>query len=528
MFQGTLRPFQEEVVTRMVEDKKVLVALDLGLGKTPCSIAAVERLIEAGEIGAGLVIVPASLKYQWAAQIAKFTNGASVLVVDGDRKQRIRQYGRIKEGQVEYAVLNYEQVVNDWEVVRHLPRDFIICDEVQAIKAPAAQRTRRLRKLQAHYKWGLTGQPVENRAEEVFHIMKWIDPDVLGPESVFDTTFIVRDGWGKVRRYRNLPLLHKALSRAMVRRSLKDPEIAVQMPKVVEESIIIPFDRAGGHLYNLISAELEAALSSVPTNVGWNLADHYEGRNSASAEMGEIMSRLTCLRMLCDHPELLRISSRLRQGIPTQEDNMYGSTATGSAYAAELDVRGLLDPLKTSPKLAATIDLVKEILEADEANKIVLFSFFKGSLALLEKALGPLTGCVLFHGDITPREREANKQRFLVDPKCRVFLSSDAGGVGVDLPVGNYLISLDLPWSAGAWRQRNGRIIRLSSEWEHVTVISMLMAGSIEERQYEALQQKQRIADAITDGVGSDKKGDLQLDLATLTEYLRTSSIKIA
>jgi SNF2 family DNA or RNA helicase len=496
----------------------------MGLGKTVVTIAAVEELIDAGEIGGGLVIVPASLKYQWEAKIAEFTDSrANTLVIDGDERDRLRSYHKIKEGKVEYAILNYEQVVNDWAYVKNLPRDFICLDEAQAIKSPVSKRGRKIRQMKAHYKWGLTGQPVENRAEEVFHIMEWIDPSVLGPADVFDRTFIVRDGYGKVKRYRNLPLLHKALSRAMVRKTWADPDVASQMPQVSEESIIVPFDRAAAKAYQEIANELLGVLEETKYMGGWNVLDHYNGESAGITAAGEVMSRVTCLRMLCDHPELLRLSARLRRGEATEDDLLWGGSATGSAYAAELEARGILDRLRAAPKLTATIEVVDDIMLADPKNKVVIFSFFKGAIAVLEEKLRKY-GVALFHGGISAKAREAEKQRFLTDPNCRIFLSSDAGGVGVDLPVANYLISYDLPWSAGAWKQRNARIIRLSSEWPRVTLISMLMAGSIEERQYDALQQKQRIADAITDGRGADAKGDLRLNLDTLTEFLRNSS----
>jgi SNF2 family DNA or RNA helicase len=96
----------------------------------------------------------------------------------------------------------------------------------------------------------------------------------------------------------------------------------------------------------------------------------------------------------------------------------------------------------------------------------------------------------------------------------------------VDLPNANYLISADLPWSAGKLDQRNARIIRLSSEFEAVTLIYMLMAGSIEERQFDMLAQKQAIASAIVDGKGYDRKtGRLDLDLKTLSAFLQESEV---
>ncbi len=102
----------------------------MGLGKTICTIAAAERLIAVDKVGGGIVIAPASLKYQWAAQIDRWTRGtANVLVVDGPPQERKIQYQLVAAGKVEYCIMNYEQVLNDWPLVKNLPRDFIVLDE---------------------------------------------------------------------------------------------------------------------------------------------------------------------------------------------------------------------------------------------------------------------------------------------------------------------------------------------------------------------------------------------------------------
>ena len=121
-------------------------------------------------------------------------------------------------------------------------------------------------------------------------------------------------------------------------------------------------------------------------------------------------------------------------------------------------------------------------------------------------------------------EKDAAKQKFSKDPSTRLFLSSDAGGYGVDLPQANYLISYDLPWSAGKLDQREARIIRLSSQHPHVTIASFVMKGSIEERQYEMLQQKRRINEAFIDK-GYDTQGRFELTLNSLTEFLQHSEV---
>jgi SNF2 family DNA or RNA helicase len=525
-FKGELRGFQQEAFDKMVERRRVLVGYEMGLGKTVITIAAVEHLLDQGTVANGLIVVPSSLKYQWKREIEKFTTDVTIKVVDGTPQQRLEQYRELRAGHVEYTILNYEQVVNDWEYVRHLPRDFVVLDEATAIKNFAAKRTKKIKKLSAKYRFALTGQPIENRPEEIYSIMQWVDPEVLGDYKIFDRTFIVRNGFGGVKYYRNLPTLHATINKAMVRKTRQDDDVRDQLPKVVEEIISVDFDKPGAELYRYIAADLMAELAlAAQTHSSFDLWAHYSGEKSPGEleTQGKIMSRLTCLRMLCDHPDLLRHSAELYTG--TGAPMTGGGIKGGSAYAAQLDEAGLLDKLGRSNKMSATLELIKELLETNKTNKVVIFSFFKETLNILQEATAKLTGSVLFTGDMTALQKDEAKQKFQTDPSCRLFLSSDAGGYGVDLPNANYLISYDLPWSAGKLDQRNARIIRLSSVYESVTLIYMLMTGSIEERQFDMLEQKRAIASAIVDGKGIDAKGRLDLGLKTLTEFLASSTV---
>jgi len=169
--------------------------------------------------------------------------------------------------------------------------------------------------------------------------------------------------------------------------------------------------------------------------------------------------------------------------------------------------------------------LIREILEAHPENKIVFFSFFKDMLDIVAERTRSLTKSVLFTGAVSITNRDKAKQTFATDPDTRLFLSSDAGGIGLDLPVANYLISYDLPWSSGAFAQRQSRIIRLSSKFPQVTLLTIQVAGSIEEYQHALLAQKKKVAEAVVDGKGINTRGNLTLDLRSLTDFLGTSQI---
>jgi SNF2 family DNA or RNA helicase len=513
-FTGTLLPYQVEAVEAMVDRKKMLVAYDLGLGKTVLTIAALEELSPSEP---GIVICLSSLKYQWAEQIRKFTDAGNPLVIDGTPTQRKKQYEDALTGDYTHIIINYEQVVNDWDQVRSLPKGFIVCDEATAIKSFKSKRSQHVKKLESSIRFALTGTPIENgKPEELYSIMQFVDRSVLGRFDLFDKTFIVRNHFGGVERYRNLPTLSKTMSQASVRKRQQDPDVAPYLPDTIfAEPILVPFDRAGAKLYRQIADEilkdLEDAIDSYGTS--FDLFSHYAGvdqSEGANALKGKIMSKLTALRMLCDAPALLSHSAgRYRKD---------GSDG-GSKYVNDLDEAGKLDSLKAHPKAKALEAYVVDFLDSYEKNKVVIFTSYVHMAKLLARELeayNPQT----YTGELNAKDKEIAKVTFQTDPNCRILISSDAGGYGVDLPQANLLINYDLPWNAGLALQRNGRIRRASSTWPSIVIQDFLMEGSIEERQHDMLLQKNTIANAIMDGEGIDATGGVQLNLGSLKTFL--------
>lgn len=526
-FTGSLLPYQPEAVNKMIEKKKILVAYDLGLGKTVLTIAAVENLMDQGEVREpGLVICLSSLKYQWASQIEKFTDGTSrPLVIDGTPKQREKQYAEAldwKNSGVDYVIINYEQVVNDWKFVEQLPRGFVIVDEATAIKSFKSKRSKYVKKLDSKYKFALTGTPVENgKPEEIFSIMQFVNPRILGRFDLFDATFIVRNQFGGVDRYRNIPVLHKTLSQAIVRKRQQDDDVAPFLPETISaEPILVQFDRKSASLYRQISTELMTDLDDALNSFGprFDIFAHYGQQSDQGGPMdelrGRIMSKLTCLRMLCDHPDLVRHSADIY-------NPMVGE---GSKYAAELKDSGILDGIKSAPKLDALKEFVDNFLSEYDQNKVVIFTSYVKMVDYIRAALNKY-GTVGYTGKMSAKEKEAAKQKFQTDPSCRILVSSDAGGYGVDLPQANMLINYDLPWNAGLAVQRNGRIKRASSTWKSVVIQDFLIDGSVEERQHALLLQKNAVANAVVDGEGINDRGGVNLTAGSLRAFLQSSIV---
>lgn len=390
------------------------------------------------------------------------------------------------------------------------------------IKGFDAKRTKRLKFLtqRSESRIGLSGQPVENRPEELFSIMEFIDPEVLGSFHQFDRTFITRNSWGKVVRYKNLDVLHRRLTAegAMFRKSRED--IAEYLPERQETEVPVPLTGTARSLYEYMAVDLIDVIdraSESGTFGKFNLAAHYgheAGDEQSNWLRGQIMSRMTAMRLLTAHPRLLLTSA---------DDFDDEETASGSAYASQLKEEGRLTNLPDrSPKLDALIDLVEEIFTESMDQKVVLFSGFKPVLKLIgEELVKRKIGFTSMTGDTSSRRRQERITRFNTDPSCRLFLSSDAGAYGVNLDSGTHLLNYDLPWSAGALDQRVARIDRTSSKHEKIQIMYLYTAMTIEERQYHMLKEKARVADAFVDGKGYDPKGGiLELGLGSLREFL--------
>ena len=547
MFKGTLLPYQPEAVSRMVERKTMLVAYEMGLGKTPIAIAAIEELRDSGDITKPvLVIALSSLKYQWEKEIIKFSDSIP-MVVDGPKLKRADCYFHVDD--CEYLIVNYEQIVNDWDLIKDIEFSAIICDEATAIKGFKSKRSKAVKKLSKDVpiRFALTGTPLENgRPEELYSLMQFVDSSVLGRFDLFDQTFIVRNHYGGVQRYRNLPIFHERMKSSSVRKMQKDPDVAPYLPETIHYSpILVPFDKKGAAIYKRILEDLRQNLTEAKALFGssFSLEAHYgkayQPGSPSDILRGQIMSKITALRLLVDSPSLLLDSAaKFKNGWQTitEEDkdgiteqltmNIEGSRG-GSAYIAGLLEEGALDGIGVgSPKLDAVITYVLDHLEIDDTHKVVIFSCYLGVLPLLQEALrGKKIESRLYSGELSAKEKEKAKVEFQTTKEIKVLISSDAGGYGVDLPQANLLVNFDLPWSAGTAVQRNSRIRRASSTWASVVIQDFLVLGSIEERQHQMLSQKNAVADAVMDGTGINDKGGVDLTVGSLLEFIQNSKI---
>lgn len=495
------------------QDGRGISVLPPGAGKTPTALAAVEELMDLGEITEpGFIVTLSTLKYQWAKSIEKFTDSRA-LVIDGTPKKRAQIYAEAakwqEEGGADYFVINYDLLATDFEHLKKLPKGFWVWDESQSLSNWTTKRHEAAKSLSedtpVHV--GLTGTPMtRGKPEQLFGQLRIIDPSIFGTNPwKFRKRYVVTNDFGWDVGYANLGELYRKASKALYVVDEDDPRVRAVMPDVLQrDTVAVQLDRAGRKLYERIRTELIELLDGMVDGM-------LSGDDYGDSDKGKVGQRITALRMLLDHPELLRISaSRFNDGDDTR----------GSEYIAQLEADGALDGVKSAPKMDALVRYVKEFLELDETNKVVVFTAFVPMVDLLADAFGK-TKSVRLTGEMSSKQKEASRDAFNEDPEVRLFISSDAGGVGIDLPRGNLLVNLDLPWTSGQQQQRDGRIKRASSAWGTVTVQNFAVAGSLEERLEQSLAHQRRVGEVVTRG-GEDSLGN---DVSSLRTFLKASSV---
>jgi len=382
----------------------------------------------------------------------------------------------------------------------------VVVDEATAIKTFKAKRTKTTKRiLKADYRMALTGTPVENRPDELFSIMQWVDATVLGRYDLFERAYINRNKYGWVVSYKNLPTLHSKLRPAMARKNREDPAVKPYLPDVDEGEWYIDIDPAIMPLYVTIAQDMLKELDSISPWADFNLSDFYFG-NADDKIPGKLMGMYQVLEMLLNHPDLVVWSA-----VQFEQDE-----GNGSGYAYSLWQSGVLDDILDSVKLEYLMDRLETIL-ADPSSKILIFSYYKYMLQIIQDKL--TVKSIQYHGDMNARQKADARNKFADDPDIRILLSSHAGAYGADMKMADYLIKYDLPWSAGKDDQINGRHVRAASEFDKVYIRNLITQGTVEHRKFRILTRKKDLARAIIDGQGN-AQGALELSGDSLRDHL--------
>jgi SNF2 family DNA or RNA helicase len=440
-----LLPYQKEGAAHLAFHERALLADEMGLGKTVQAIAACELLARQKGIKRVLVVSPTSVKAEWEDQIARFTD-RDVRFVAGLRPERLRLYSE----PAFFTLVNYEQVVRDADDLNSLLKpDVVILDEAQRIKNWQTKTARQVKSLRSPFAFVLTGTPLENRIDETYSIVQYLDPEIFGPLFRFNRDFYELDHRGRPVGYRNLDAMHRRLTGIMLRRRKRDVE--KELPGRTVKTFFVPM------------AEEQAARYGDYEYMARRLASIAERRPLTKEEFERLQQFLACMRMICDTP-------------------------------------AILDPgCRVCPKLEELEGVLGELIE-DSERKIVVFSEWVRMLDLVRELAAEMgIECAWHTGDVPQLRRRAEIARFRQDPACRLFLTSDAGATGLNLQMANCVINLDLPWNPARLEQRIARVWR-KGQTQAVTVVNFVTEDSIEHSILHLLAHKQTLADGVLDG----------------------------
>jgi superfamily II DNA or RNA helicase len=440
-----LYPYQVRGALFAAYRGRCILGDDMGLGKTVQTMAAVELLVKERGIERVLVVAPSSVKYQWETEIRKFTD-RPVQVIEGANQVRRSQYAQ----PTFYRLINYELVVRDLDELNAWQPDLIVLDEAQRIKNWESKTSRAVKRLQSRYALVLTGTPLENKLEELYSIVSFVDDRRLGPAFQFLHEHRVEDDKGKLLGYRNLDKIREKLAPILLRRTRA--EVLSQLPERTDNTVFV---------------EMTDAQRTPYAEQQFTLVRLMQKKYLTEVDRRRIMGCITNMRMLCD-----------------------------STYLFDKQTN-------VSPKLEEFRELMRE-LALEGPHKMVVFSQWEMMLHRAAEVLDALKiGYTMLHGGIPGKDRRALLDKFRDDPDCRVFLSTDAGGTGLNLQSADTVVNLEVPWNPAVLEQRVARVHRMGQH-RPVQVIHLVTRGSIEERVLKTLEMKKSLFEGVFTGTSDE------------------------
>lgn len=445
-----LYPYQAQGALFAARAGRCLIGDEMGLGKTIQAIAAVELFARHFGAERVLIVCPTSLKHQWEREIARFTDRQG-RVIGGLRSARETQYA-----QADFCkITNYDVLARDLDLIAHWAPDVVIVDEAQRVKNWNTVAARALKRIETPYAIVLTGTPLENRLEELISIVQYVDRHRLGPTWRLRHEHQMHDEAGRVIGYRDLGRIGKTLEPILLRR--RKAEVLSQLPPRVDNTMFVEMT-AEQMLHHNENGEIVDRIVSRWRKTGY-LSD---------ADQRRLTCALQNMRMSCNSTFLL--DKRTDHG----------------AKADEL------------------VTLLEELFERPEAKAVVFSSWVATHELIIRRLKKRGWGHVLFHGGVPSGQRGALVDRFRDEPACRVFLSTDAGGVGLNLQhAASTIINMDLPWNPAVLEQRIGRVYRLGQE-RSVQVVNFVAEGTIEQRMLSLLAFKKSLFAGVLDGGDSE------------------------
>ncbi|NLC97614.1 MAG: DEAD/DEAH box helicase [Actinomycetales bacterium] len=437
---GTLRDYQRQGLTWLSQLAELglggILADDMGLGKT---ITLISLYLHLDASAPTLVVCPASMMSTWEREVATFAPSVPVHRFHGPK----RHLTDVKEGIV---VTTYATLRSSMATLGEVGWAMVVADEAQNVKNPRSAAAKALRALSTDIRMALTGTPVENHLGELWAILDWTTPGLLGSAEGF------RRDWARPIEHDHdadrAVELAQLIRPFVLRRRKHDPGIAPELPEKIETDHLVPLTKEQIALYDAV---VTATMDQIAQATGIQ-------------RRGLIIRLITMLKQICNHP-----AQYLREESPVLA--------------------------KRSGKLQLLEELVEEIV--DEGQSVLIFTQYAQMGGLLGERLAQLGVDYRFlHGGTTVTQRDVMMRDFQ-EAKFPVFvLSLKAAGTGLNLTQAEHVIHFDRWWNPAVEDQATDRAHRIGQQ-RKVQVHRFMSEGTVEEAIAELMENKRAVADAV-------------------------------
>jgi superfamily II DNA or RNA helicase len=468
-FTGTLRPYQERGYAWLAFLESLglgaILADSMGLGKTIQLLALLQRDMEAG-IRPTLLVCPMSLVGNWQREGATFAPKLRVHVHHGAERVRGKRFAEAVAG-ADLVITTYSLAARDSAALAKIEWHRVVLDEAQAIKNAATRQAAAVRALPARHRIAVTGTPVENRLADLWSIMDFTNPGLLGSALTFKARFAqpVEKHGDEAAAER----LKRLTGPFILRREKTDKSIISDLPDKIEMEVLCNLTAEQASLYQAIVEDMMTRIE----------------QSEGIERRGLVLATMTKLKQVCNHPaQLLRDGTRLAE---------------------------------RSGKLARLEEILDEVLAGGE--KALMFTQYAEFGGMLRAHLAARFGreVAYLHGGVPKAERDAMVARFQSGEASApplFVLSLKAGGTGLTLTAANHVVHVDRWWNPAVEDQATDRAFRIGQK-RNVQVRKFVCAGTVEEKISDMIQEKRGLAAKI---VGTGEGWITELSTSDLRE----------
>ncbi len=457
-FEGELRTYQAHAAAWLdfLDSAGLggILALDMGLGKTPTMLA---HLMEVQDRGPALAIVPPAVLGNWAREAGRFTPELEVAVHHGQNRVPVDEIAVLSD-KVDLVLTTYGTALRDIDGLEQVRWGKVVLDEAQVIKNHTSETAQQLRRLDAHGRVALTGTPIENGLGDLWALLDFTNPGLVGDRNGFISSLSADRSKGTGGPEEALRTLNGVL---VFRRTKAEPAIAAELPDRIDELDHCVMTKEQVGLYQAVLDDLVEKQAS-----------------DADDRQGAVLAAITKLKQICNHPAAF-----------TGDD----------------------EPLNgRSGKLLRLHEILDNIFEIGE--RALIFTHFATWGERLSDHLTDKYGRQIdcYHGGLSRKQRDEMVERFqALDEPGAMVLSLKAGGTGLNLTAASHVILYDRWWNPAVEDQARDRVWRIG-QTRTVVAHRLVCPGTVDERVEEVVQGKRRIADMVLPK--SSSVGDLDSD----------------